>query len=162
MSDIRERDPVADRTRPKVVVKEKSAFSFDEAPRDESIGDLLRRLAHQGAHLAEKQTELVRAELRSSIEDMKHAAGAMAGAAVLGMAGLGVTLMGVAFLLAEVVGLWPATLIVGLAALLGAYAMFASAKEKLQSQSMSIERTRDTIERAPRAMSGQEEERLNG
>lgn len=157
MSDTKTRDPVAKRPAKSAgQAREKSAFDFDNRPADEGIGDLVRKLASQGTQLAEQQAELMRAELRSSVEDIKQAAGAMAGAAVLGMAGLGVTLMGIAFLLTEFIGLWPATLIVGLAALGGAYAMYASARSKLQSQSMSIERTRRTIERAPEAMTGQE------
>ena len=163
MSDTRSRDPIAERPAPQraAEARGRSAFNFDEPRDDESIGQLLRRLASQGSHLAEQQAELARAELRSSIADLKQAAGAMAGAAVIGMAGLGVTLMGVAFLLAEAIGLWPATIVVGLAALIGAYALYASATEKLKSQSMSIERTRSTLERAPEAISGNEKDPLH-
>lgn len=141
---------------------EKSAFGFDRRGDDDSIGELLRRLTDQGTHLAEKQAELVRAELRSSVDDVKQAAGAMAGAAVLGLAGLGVTLMGVAFLLGEAMNLWLATLIVGVATLIGAYAMYAAGREKLNSSSMSAERTRRTLDRAPDAISGKTEDRTNG
>lgn len=157
MSEPNVRDPVAKRTAATRAPepREKSAFNFNTKS-DEGIGDLVRRLADQGTHLAEKQAELVRAELQSSVSDIKQAGGALAGAAVVGMAGLGVTLMGVAFLVAQFIGLWPATLLVGIVALAASYAMYASARNKLQSQSMSIERTRRTIERAPDAMTGQE------
>jgi Putative Actinobacterial Holin-X, holin superfamily III len=132
----------------------RSAFGFEQSERRETIPDLLRQLTEQGAHLAQQQANLVQAEIRSGITDMKEAAGAMAGAAVVGLAALGVTLMGVAYLLAEAMELWLATLIVGLVTLGAAYAMFAAGKKKLQSGSLSVDRTRRTMERAPSAISG--------
>ena len=144
---------------------EASAFKFSERqePRDSaSIPDLIRDLVHQGSHLADKQVELVQAEMRSAVGDLKESVGAIAGAAVLGIAGIGVTLMGLAFLLDLAMPLWLGTLIVGVAALIGAYAMFKGAQEKLQSNSMTMDRTRRTLERAPSAMSGEEREARHG
>lgn len=137
----------------------RNAFGFDQAERKESIPDLVRQLTEQGSHLAQQQVSLVQAEVRDSINGLKVGAGAMAGAAVVGIAGLGVLLMGLAFLLDEVMQLWLATLIVAAATLAVAYAMFASGKKKIQSNSMSVERTRRTIERAPSAIAGQQEGR---
>lgn len=54
--------------------------------------------------------------------------------------------------------LWLATLIVGWVTLAAAYAMFAAGKKKLQSGSLSVDRTRRTIERAPGAISGNQNE----
>src|ERR671921_2394105 len=90
----------------------KSPFGFDQAEGRETIPDLLRQLTEQGTHLAEQQANLVQAEIRSGVNDIKEAAGAMAGAAVVGLAGLGVLLMGLSYLLAEAMELWLATLIV--------------------------------------------------
>jgi hypothetical protein len=136
----------------------RGAFGFEQSERRESIADLVRQLTEQGTHLAQQQANLVQAEIRSGVTDLKEAAGAMAGAAVVGLAGLGVTLMGVAYLLAEAMELWLATLIVGLVTLAAAYAMFAAGKKKLQSGSLSVDRTRRTIERAPGAISGNQNE----
>lgn len=72
----------------------RGAFGFDQSERRESIPDLVRQLTEQGTHLAQQQANLVQAEIRSGVTDLKEAAGAMAGAAVVGLAGLGVTLMG--------------------------------------------------------------------
>ncbi|MFN3388184.1 MAG: phage holin family protein [Allosphingosinicella sp.] len=154
---------------------ERSAFAFREresaAPRhdarhgasDESIPELLRRLTDQGSHLAQQQAKLVEAEVRSSVNDLKEAAGAMAGAGVVAIAGLGVLLMGLSFLLGEAMDLWLATLIVAAATLAGAYAMFAAGRKKLQASALDAERTRRTLERAPGAISGHEEKgRRNG
>jgi hypothetical protein len=139
----------------------RSAFGFEQSERRDTIPDLIRQLTEQGAHLAQQQANLVQAEIRSGVNDMKAAAGAMAGAAVVGLAGLGVTLMGVAYLLAEAMELWLATLIVGLVTLGIAYAMFAGGKKKLQSSSLSVDRTRRTVERAPGAISGHQNEVRN-
>lgn len=136
----------------------KGAFGFDQSERRESIPDLVRQLTEQATHLAQQQANLVQAEIRSGVTDLKEAAGAMAGAAVVGLAGLGVTLMGVAYLLDEAMKLWLATLIVGWVTLAAAYAMFAAGKKKLQSGSLSVDRTRRTIERAPGAISGNQNE----
>ena len=138
--------------------KDRSAFNFSDRAGDESIPDLLRRLADQGSHLAQQQAKLVEAEVRSSVNDLKQAAGAMAGAAVVGIAGLGVLQMGLAFLLGEAMDLWLATLIVAAATLAGAYAMYMAGQKKLQSSSLDIERTRRTLERAPDAISGNSSE----
>ena len=142
---------------------DRSAFAFRERADNESIPELLRRLADQGSHLAQQQAHLVEAEIRSSVNDLKQAAGAMAGAAVVGIAGLGVLLMGLSFLLGEVMELWLATLIVAAATLGGAYAMFLGGKKKIQSSSLSADRSRRMIERAPGAISGHTNEvRDNG
>ena len=144
---------------------EGSAFNFRERQegRDgESIPDLIRDLVHQGSHLADKQVELVQAEMRSAVGDLKESVGAIAAAAVLGIGGIGVTLMGLAFLLDLAMPLWLGTLIVGVAALIGAYALFKGAQEKLQSNSMTMDRTRRTLERAPSAIPGEERDARHG
>ncbi len=132
---------------------DKRAFAFDSREND-SIADLVRRLTSETTELAHQQAELVKAEIRGSVTEIKEAAAEMAGAAVLGLAGVGVTLMGVAYLLGSAIPLWLATLIVGIAALVGAYAMFAAARSKLQSKSVTAERSRETLERTPQAVTG--------
>ena len=136
----------------------RSAFGFEQSERRETIPDLVRHLTEQGAHLAQQQANLVQAEIRSGVNDVKQAAGAMVGAAVVGLAGLGVLLMGLSYLLAEAMELWLATLIVAVVTLGIAYAMFAAGRKKLQNGSLNVERTRGTLERAPAAMSGSEKE----
>jgi hypothetical protein len=137
--------------------RDSSAFNFRERSSDEGLPDLIRKLTEQGSQLAQQQVQLIETEVRSGINDIKQSAGAMAGAAVLGLAGTGVLLMGISFLLNEVMPLWAATLIVAVATLAGAYMMFAAGQKKLQSSSFSAERTRRTLERAPSAISGNED-----
>ncbi|MDQ3078337.1 MAG: phage holin family protein, partial [Pseudomonadota bacterium] len=69
----------------------------------DNVVDLVRQLAGQGSHLAEQQLSLIKAEIRESATEVKAAVGAMAGAAVVGIAGLGVVLMGLAYLLADAI-----------------------------------------------------------
>lgn len=73
------------------------------AEHDPNAIDLLGRLTRQGAHLAEEQVHLMQAEVSEATNDIKQAVGAMAGAAVVGIAGLGVLLMGFAYLLGDLI-----------------------------------------------------------
>ena len=116
----------------------------------DNIVDLLKQLAGQGSHLAEQQLSLIKAEVRESAADVKTAVGAMAGAAVVGIAGLGVTLMGLAYLLAQAIdNLGLATLIVGLATLGLAYVLYSSGSKKMQATHLAPDRTQRTLERTP-------------
>ena len=71
------------------------------APAGENVVDLLRQLANQGSHLAEQQLSLIKVEIRQATTDIKAAVGGMVGAAVVGIAGLGVTLMALGYLLGD-------------------------------------------------------------
>ena len=132
----------------------RSPFSFPQSEGKENIADLLRQLAEQSGHLAQQQANLIQAEVKASVNDLKLAAGAMAGAAIVGLGGFGLLLLGLAFLLGEVMEMWMATLIVAAVALAGAYLLFLSGRKKMQSSSLGVERTRRTIERAPAAIAG--------
>ena len=158
MSDMKMRDPAqATPGMAQDPSSQRRAFQFS-GKSDDSLSGLIHQLAEQGSHLAEQQVKLVEAEVRSGISDIKASAGALAGAAVMGMAGLGVTLMGLSFLLAEVMPTWLATMIVGLGTLAISYAMFAAGQKKLQSSALGVERTTKTLKRAPSAISGHSEE----
>jgi hypothetical protein len=133
---------------------EPSAFNFSSRNDNESVPQLLRDLVEQGSHLAEQQTKLVQAEVRSAAGELTTAVGAMAGAGVVAIAGLGVLLMGLSFLLAQALPLWAATLIVAVATLAIAYGMFAAGRKKIENSSLGMDRTRHTMERAPKALTG--------
>lgn len=121
----------------------------------DNIVDLVKQLAGQGSHLAEQQMALVKAEIRESTQELKTAIGAMAGAAVVGLAGLGVLLMGIAYLLGDLIGnLGLATLIVGLAALAVAYGLYRSGTSKMSASNLSPHRTQRTLQRTPDAVRG--------
>ena len=121
----------------------------------DNVVDLLKQLVGQGSHLAEQQLALIKAEIRESTADLKTAIGAMAGAAVVGLSGLGVLLMGIAYLLGDAIDNTPlATLIVGAATLLIAYLMYRSGAAKMSATNLSPERTKRTIQRTPDAVRG--------
>lgn len=121
----------------------------------DNVVDLLKQLAGQGSHLAEQQMALVKAEIRESTQDLKTAIGAMAGAAVVGLSGLGVLLMGIAYLLGDALdNLGLATLIVGIVTLVLAYILYRSGAAKLSATSLSPERTQRTLQRTPDAVRG--------
>lgn len=121
----------------------------------DNVVDLLRDLIGQGSHLAEQQLSLIKAEVRESTSDVKTAAGAFVGAAVVGTAGLGVVLMGLAYLLGDAienVGL--ATLIVGVATLVLAYVLYQSASAKMSATNLAPDRSQRTLQRTPDAVRG--------
>lgn len=129
--------------------------SGDGARSDDNVVDLLGRLTQQGAHLAEEQLHLLQAEVREAAHDVKQAVGAIAGAAAVGIAALGVLLMGLAYLLGDAIdntGL--ATLIVGVLAAIIAAILFAGARKKLRAANLKPERTIHTAQDTPDAVTG--------
>ena len=121
----------------------------------DNIVDLLRDLVGQGTHLADQQLSLIKAEVRESAADVKTAVGGLLGAAVVGIAGLGVVLMGLAYLLADAIdNLGLATLIVGAVTLLLAYLLYRGAASKMSTTHIAPDRTQRTLERTPDALRG--------
>jgi hypothetical protein len=151
---IRHDPPVADAGEPHVIRSSAQSPSTPGSGGD-NVVDLLKQLAGQGSHLAEQQLALIKAEIRESTNELKAAVGAMAGAAVVGLAGLGVVLMGVAYLLGDAidnVGL--ATLLVGLATLALAYVLYSAGSKKMSATHLSPDRTERTLKRTPDAVRG--------
>ena len=121
---------------------------------DSNVIDLVKRLTDQGAHLAQQQAALIQTEVQTSIDDLKMAIGSMAGAAVVGIAGLGVILMGVAYLLDTFMKQWMATLIVGVATLVVAYVLYKAGAKKMSATHLTPDRTKRTLKRTPGAAAG--------
>lgn len=121
----------------------------------DNIVDLLKQLTGQGTHLAEQQLALIKAEIREGISELKTAVGAMIGAAVVGIAGLGVLLMSLAYLLGDAIdNLGLGTLIVGAAAVLLAYLLYRGGAKKMSTAHLAPERSQRTIQRTPDAVRG--------
>ena len=123
---------------------------------DENVVDLISRLTQQGAHLAQEQVSLVQAEMREGISDIKEAVAALLGAAIVGIAALGVLLMGAGFLLGDAienVGL--GILIVGIIAAIIAAILYAGARKKVSAADLKPSRTIRTAEDTPDAATGQ-------
>ncbi len=125
------------------------------APGGDNIVDLLRDLVNQGTHLADQQLSLIKAEVRESATDIKTAIGGLLGAAVVGISGLGVLLMGIAYLLAGAIeDLGLATVIVGAVTLLLAFILYRVAASKMAAANLAPERTQRTLQRTPEVIRG--------
>ena len=121
----------------------------------DNVVDLLRELVGQGTHLAEQQLSLIKAEVRESTIEVKTAVGAFVGAAVVGIAGLGVVLMGIAYLLGDAIGnVGLATLLTGIATLVLAYLLYRGGASKMSATSLAPDRTQRTLKRTPDAVRG--------
>ena len=143
----------ADSTEPQVV--RAPSRSRTTPGGEDNVVDLLKQLAGQGSHLAEQQLALIKAEIRESTADLKAGVAAMAGAAIVGLAGLGVVLMGIAYLLGDAIdNLGLATLVVGLATLALAYVLYRSGASKMSATNLTPERTERTLQRTPDAVRG--------
>lgn len=120
-----------------------------------NIVDLVGKLTRQGAHLAQEQVALMQAEMREAVTDIKAAVAAYAGAAVVGLAGLGVTLMGLGYLLGDAIDNLPlGVLIVGILSLILAAILYGGARSKTKSAHLKPERTIRTLEDTPEIVSG--------
>lgn len=128
----------------------------DGGGEDRNIVDLLGRLTSQGAHLAREQVSLIKAEIREATNDIKSAVAAMAVAAVVGIAGLGVLLMGIAYYVSKAVeDLALGTTIVGVATLLVALVLYLSARKKVEASHLMPDRTIETISDTPAIATGE-------
>lgn len=122
---------------------------------DHNIVDLVGRLTQQGAHLAREQVSLMQAEIREATNDIKVAVGAMAGAAVVGVAGLGVLLMGIAYYVGDALDDVPlGTTLVGVVTLVIALIMYAGARKKVGAANIRPDRSIDTLTDTPAAVTG--------
>ena len=133
----------------------KVAAVSQNRPGEDNAVDLIGRLTRQSAHLAQQQVNLVQAEMRESVNDVQESVAGLLGAAVFGIAGLGVTLMGIAYVIGDALGDRDlATLLVGIATLIVAAILYASARKKMSTANLKPERTIDTVERDVDAAQG--------
>ena len=122
---------------------------------DPNIVDLVGRLTQQGAHLAQEQISLMQAEVREAAQDVKIAVSAMAVAAVFGIAGLGVLLMGIAYYVGDALGdVALGTTIVGGVTLVIALILYAGARKKVASANIRPDRSIETLANTPAAATG--------
>lgn len=123
---------------------------------DRNIVDLVGRLTQQGAHLAREQVNLMQAEVREGVQEIKGVVAAMAGAVVVGIAGLGVLLMGIAtWVGAQIDNLALGTIVVGSATMIIAGILYASGRKAAETTDLSPDRSIDTLADTPAAISGE-------
>ncbi|MCX9148740.1 phage holin family protein [Erythrobacter sp. WG] len=127
----------------------------DSGGEDRNIVDLLGHLTQQGAHLAREQISLVKAEIREATTDIKAAIAAMATAAVVGIAGLGVLLMGIAYYVARAIDdLALGTTLVGAATMLVALVLYLGARKKIDASHLKPDRSIETLADTPTVATG--------
>jgi cytochrome c biogenesis protein CcdA len=123
---------------------------------DRNIVDLVGRLTQQGAHLAREQVNLMQAEVREGVKEIKGAVAAMAGAVVFGIAGLGVLLMGIAAWVGTLIDNNAlGTIIVGSVTVIIAGILYASGRNAAGNTALSPDRSIDTLADTPAAISGE-------
>lgn len=114
---------------------------------DSNIVELVSRLSQQGAHLAREQVNLLQAEVREAAQELKAAIIAMAVAAVVGVAGLGVLLMGIAYYVADALDNQAlGTTLVGAATLGIALALYLGGRKKVDATHLAPDRSIETIQ----------------
>ncbi len=125
------------------------------AGQESNIVDLVGHLTQQGAHLAREQVSLMQAEVREAANDVKAAVGAMAGAIVFGVAGLGVLLMGIAYLVGDAINnVALGTILTGVITLVIAGILYAGGRKKIDASNLKPTRTIETIADTPAAATG--------
>ena len=124
----------------------------DPAYASASPVDLVKRLVDQSSILAKQELALVQAEMGQALDDIKLAMGSLVGAAVVGISGLGILLLGFVYLLSETMDPWLAAFIVAAVTLIIAGLMYAGAKKKMDAANLKPTRTIRTIEATPDAI----------
>jgi uncharacterized membrane protein YqjE len=121
----------------------------------DNVVDLISKLTSQSAHLAQQQVALVQAEMREAAHDIKQAIASLLIAAVLGISGLGVTLMGIAYVIGDAIDDRDlATLLVGIVTLIISGILYMAARKKMDASSLTPSRSIETAERIPAAVRG--------
>lgn len=121
----------------------------------ENVIDLISRLTSQGAHLAQQQVALMQAEIREGASDIGKAMSAYASAAVFGLSGLGVTLLGLGWWLGDFMDNVPlGIVIVGVVTLVIAAILYGSAKSKMKAAHLKPDRSIRTLQDTPEIVTG--------
>lgn len=124
-------------------------------PPEDSLVDLVGKLARQGSHLAQEQLHLVQAELHETSNEVKEAVAASLAAVTVGVAGLGVLLMGIAYYVGDAVdNIALGTVIVGAVTLVVAAILYAGARRKLAATQLKPRLTIETARTIPAAATG--------
>ncbi len=113
---------------------------------DKSIPQLVSRLLDQVTDMVRKEFKLARVELGDKVGQARKGATLAAMGAALAIAGLTLTLAAIAWLLSGAMATWLALLIVGVAALFGAWLCVASGSAKMSGAKPDLERTKRNLE----------------
>lgn len=113
---------------------------------ERSLGDLFRELADETRMLVRQEFQLAKVEVREIAREASRNMGMAAAGGFVAYAGFVVLVVGLAFLLANVMPVWLSFSLVGLVVLLVGYALFRSGQHGLQETDFRLERTTESLQ----------------
>lgn len=117
-----------------------------------SIGGLLRQLTREVPELFTKELALAKAELQQSLTTLKAGVAAVAGGAIVLLAGFIILLMAAVYGMATMMQLWLAALIVGVITLIVGFVMLQSGKKQFEPSHFTPDKTLHAMQQDKDAM----------
>lgn len=119
---------------------------------DASIGGLLRQLTREVPELFTKELALAKAEMQQSLTTLKAGIAAVAGGAIVLLAGFIILLMAAVYGLGTVMQLWFAALIVGGITVIVGFIMLQSGKKQFEPSHFTPDRTLHAMQQDKEAL----------
>ncbi|MBC3387498.1 phage holin family protein [Pseudomonas sp. SWRI12] len=119
---------------------------------DASVMGLLRQLTHEVPSLFTKELALAKAEFQASLNTLKAGIAAVAGGAMVLMAGFIILLMAVVYGLSTMMAPWLAALIVGVVVMIIGFVMVQSGKKQFEPSHFKPDRTLDALNKDQEAL----------
>ncbi|MBD8755131.1 phage holin family protein [Pseudomonas coleopterorum] len=119
---------------------------------DASIGGLLRQLTREVPELFTKELALAKAEMQQSLTTLKAGIAAVAGGAIVLLAGFIILLMAAVYGLGNVMQLWLAALIVGGITVIVGFIMLQSGKKQFEVSHFTPDRTLHAMQQDKEAL----------
>ncbi|KQQ61732.1 hypothetical protein ASF66_08365 [Pseudomonas sp. Leaf129] len=119
---------------------------------DASIGGLLRQLTREVPELFTKELALAKAEMQQSLTTLKTGIAAVAGGAIVLLAGFIILLMAAVYGLGTVMQLWLAALIVGGITVIAGFIMLQSGKKQFEPSHFTPDRTLHAMQQDKEAL----------
>ena len=119
---------------------------------DASIGGLLRQLTREVPELFTKELALAKAEMQQSLTTLKAGIAAVAGGAIVLLAGFIILLMAAVYGLGTVMQLWLAALIVGGITVIAGFIMLQSGKKQFEASHFTPDRTLHAMQQDKEAL----------
>jgi xanthine/uracil permease len=113
---------------------------------------LLRQLSREVPALFTKELALAKAELQNSLSTLKAGIGAVAGGAIVFLAGFIILLMSAVYGLSMFMAPWLAALIVGVVVMIIGFAMLQSGKKQFEPSHFKPDRTLDALNKDQEAL----------
>ncbi|MFG6203470.1 phage holin family protein [Pseudomonas retamae] len=119
---------------------------------DASVTGLLRQLSREVPALFTKELALAKAEFQSSLNTLKAGIAAVAGGAIVLLAGLIILLMSAVYGLSMFMAPWLAALIVGVVVMIIGFVMLQSGKKQFEPSHFKPDRTLDALSKDQEAL----------